>query len=147
MRKHSWLIFLIFVFFLLLVFTAPTSAAHNNSGALDFLDQIYPVVTQPTGTIAQPSMESTAISTPIFQTPTLPIDMPGVTGSETPTQEVTSAGTTTPEPTSTRGIIGEGYSLIKSDRYEKTNYWVIALGLLATFVLVGIGILFFTKPK
>lgn len=51
----------------------------------------------------------------------------------------------TPKPTPTRLIVGEGRLLIGTDRYDKSDYWAIALGLVTTLALIAIGMVIFTK--
>ena len=49
------------------------------------------------------------------------------------------------EPTTTRAILGESRMLIGSDRYDKSNYWAIPLGLISTLAVIAVGIVILSK--
>lgn len=82
-------------------------------------------------------------------TPTIVTPTPTATSSFTaiPTEATLTPTIVTPEPTSTRPVYGESRLLIGSDRYAKSNYWAIPLGVLFTIALVGAGIVILTKRR
>lgn len=91
--------------------------------------------------------QNTNIAASITPTPYTPNPTETEFLTETPTV-VSSIQTTEPaESTSIPVIVGESRSLIKSDRYEKNNYWAIPIGVIATFVLIAAGILVITKHR
>ena len=91
--------------------------------------------------------QNTNIAASITPTPYTPNPTETEFMTETPTVVSTIQTTEPPESTSIPVIVGESRLLIKSDRYEKNNYWAIPIGVIATFVLIAAGTLVLTKRR
>lgn len=101
----------------------------------------------PTPNFSTQTSQAQLTQTASFFTPTVATTTPTETANftETPTATVFTPTPLTSEPTRTLQIVGESRLLIGTDRYNKSNYWAIPLGVVSVFLLVAAGLVILTK--